>query len=433
MNKRFSTLCLFVLLVLATSLLPAAAQDTVEIRFTWYSDGIEGTVMRDLLDRFEEANPDIRVVLDEVPYATVRDNLRVQVEAGEAPDMARITDFAGMAGYYLDLRPLLEDPSLLEDNFNPAVLNAFRTGPDDNGLYGFPDQLSVTAPFINRTLFEQAGVDVPSDVMDKPTWEDWFAALEEVAAATGVQYAFAIDNKGHRFAGPAMSMGATFFDEEGNFDLQDDEGYRAFAMMLKDLMDRNLTPREIWLGSGQYASAHEYFVNVETVMYFSGSWQIGNFANAIGDAFDWEVVPNPYGPGGSTGVAGGAGIVGYNQTRHPEAVARIMEYILQPEVYAEYSSRSLLIPAHEAVIAMGIEFDTEDSAVAAALTAFANEVPKFQDQAVALNPHPLAFAYYDASNTRLAQYFAGELTLDEAMQRLQEQLDEAAANRAAGS
>jgi len=44
----------------------------------------------------------------------------------------------------------------------------------------------------------------------------------------------------------------------------------------------------------------------------------------------------------------------------------------------------------------------------------------------------LAFAYFDASTTRLAQYFAGELTLDEAMNRLQEQLDEAAANMAAG-
>ena len=66
--------------------------------------------------------------------------------------------------------------------------------------------------------------------------------------------------------------------------------------------------------------------------------------------------------------------------------------------------------------------------VADALTAFANEVPKFQDQAVAINPHPLAFAYYDASNTRLAQYFAGELTLDEAMERLQSDLDAAREN-----
>ena len=66
-------------------------------------------------------------------------------------------------------------------------------------------------------------------------------------------------------------------------------------------------------------------------MYFSGSWQIGRFANDIADAFDWIVAPNPYGPGGSTGVAGGAGIVGFSQTEHPQEVAMVMEYILQPE------------------------------------------------------------------------------------------------------
>ena len=430
--KRIAIPVLLIALVLSLGAAALAQGDEVELTFLWYNDGQEGDVMRDLLDRFEEANPGIKVNIEVQPYSTVRDQLRVQVEAGQAPDIARLTDFAGMRGFYLDLRPYMEDPALFEDNFNPAIIGAFRSGADDDGLYGFADQLSVTAPFVNKTLFEQAGVDMPSDAMDEPGWEDWLAALDEVASATGVQYAMAIDNKGHRFAGPAMSLGADFFDDEGNFDLADDDGFRAFAMILKDLMDAGKTPAETWLGTSQYSGAQDYFINVETVMYFSGSWQIGRFANDIGDAFDWVVVPNPYGPGGSTGVAGGAGIVGFSQTEHPQEVAMVMEYILQPEVYSEYSARSLLIPAHEAVVDMGVDFDTEDAAVAAALSGFANEVPKFHPQAVALNPHPLAFAYYDASNTRLAQYFAGELTLDEAMGRLQEQLDEAAANMAAG-
>ncbi len=429
--KRFTTL--FILIALLLSLgATALAQDAVEISFMCYQDGSECDVYEDLLNRFSEMNPSITVSVDVVPYTTVRDQLRVQVEAGQAPDIARITDFAGMAGFYLDLRPLMQDPALFEDNFNAAIVGAFRSGADDNGLYGFADQLSVTGPYVNATLFEQAGVELPSDAMAEPTWDDWLAALDEVASATGVQYVMAIDNKGHRFAGPAMSMGANFFDEDGNFDLEDDEGFRAFAMILKDLMDAGKTPAETWLGTSQYSGAQDYFINVETVMYFSGSWQIGRFSNDIGDAFDWVAVPNPYGPGGSTGVAGGAAIVGYAQTEHPQEVAMVLEYLLQPEIYNEFVARALFIPAHQAAIEMGVDFQTDSPAVAAALVNFANEVPKFQDQAVALNPHPLAFAYYDASNTRLAQYFAGELTLDEAMSRLQEQLDEAAANMASG-
>lgn len=427
MNKHLSKVLVLVLVVLALGIAPVMAQEAVEIRFLCYQDGVECDTYADLLTGFMEENPDISVVIDNVPYATVRDNLRVQVEAEQAPDMARITDFAGMSGYYLDLRPLLSDPTILEDNFSPAVLAAFRTSDDTEGLYGFPDAVSVTAPYVNKTLFDQAGIEMPGE---GATWEEWTTVLKEVADATGTPYAVAMDNKGHRFAGPAMSMGANFFDEDGNFNLRDDAGFRTMAEIVKGWHDNGLTPREVWLGSGgQYTAADTYFTSGQAVMYFSGSWQIGNFVGKnLSDTFDWVVVPNPTGPGGSTGVAGGAGIVGFNQTEHPEAVAKVMEYLLQPEVYAEFSARTLGIPADKAVIDMGVEFQTEDPAVNAALNQFAIEAGKFEDQAIRLNLHPLAFAYYDASNTRLAQYFAGELTLDEAMNRLQDDIDAAAAN-----
>ena len=48
-------------------------------------------------------------------------------------------------------------------------------------------------------------------------------------------------------------------------------------------------------------------------------------ADDIGDAFDWDVVPNPTGPGGSTGLPGGASIAAFKSTEHPEEVARVME------------------------------------------------------------------------------------------------------------
>ena len=429
MTKRFTMLFVLVLLVLSLGL-TAFAQESVELHFMCYNNGIECEVYDDLLSRFTADNPDITVAVDTVPYTTVRDTLRVQVEAGEAPDMARITDFGGMAGFYLDLRPLLSDADILEANFAAPYFEAFRAGDDDDGLYAFPDELSVTAAFINRTLFEQAGVEVPSDMSDEVGWETWTEAITAVAEATGTPYAFAIDNKGHRFAAAGFALGISLFDEEGNFDLVDDEGYRAFAQWMKAWFDNGLTPAEVWLGGGQYSSARDYFVNAEVVMLYSGSWQINAFGNEIGDAFDWVLVPNPTGPGGSAGASGGASIVGYAQTEHPEAVARVMEYLLQPEIGAEFASRTLLIPPNPPVVAMGVEFDTDNVAVAAALNQAGVDGTKVTEDGVAMNLHPLAFAYYDSSNTRLAQYFAGELTLDEAMQRLQEQLDQAAMNMA---
>ena len=61
----------------------AAAQ--TELRMMWYNDGIEGEVMQSILDRFEEAHPDISVTLDVVPYQAVLESLPIQLAAGNGP------------------------------------------------------------------------------------------------------------------------------------------------------------------------------------------------------------------------------------------------------------------------------------------------------------------------------------------------------------
>ena len=85
---------------LALSASAAVAQTTV--RITWYNDGNEGEVLRDLLDRFEQQNSDIKVVLDTVAYQAILESLPIQLAAGEGPDMARVTDLGGLSSHYLD-------------------------------------------------------------------------------------------------------------------------------------------------------------------------------------------------------------------------------------------------------------------------------------------------------------------------------------------
>ncbi|MBZ0296911.1 MAG: sugar ABC transporter substrate-binding protein [Anaerolineae bacterium] len=427
--KRRSLFVLLAALILVLSAMPLVAQDAVELRITWYDDGNEGEVLRDLLDRFEADNPDITVVVDTVAYNSILEQLPLQVEAGEAPDMARITNLPGLRGYYLDLRPLLEDPDYFESSFPAAVLNAFREEGDMEGLYGFPTQFTVTGPFINRTLFDQAGIDVPSESGDPVSWEEWTEITKQVADATGTPYAIAMDRTGHRFAGPAMSQGATYFDDEGNITI-DTPGFRTMAELLNSWHQEGITPAEVWLGAGDsYAAANEYFSNGQLVMYMSGSWQISRFSTEIGDAFDWEVVPNPTGPGGSTAMPGGAGMVAFAQTEHPEEVARVMEYLIQPDVMREFTARTLFIPGH---LGLGeVEYDTDVPAAAAALAAFTLEIPNIQDQAYDLNFHPQNFVVFNETRDRLTQYMVGELSLDEAIERIQQAVDEAIAAAAA--
>src|SRR6185369_11382725 len=131
--------------------------------------------------------------------------------------------------------------------------------------------------------FEQAGVDVPSDSSDAVTWQEWTDAAKKVAEATDTPYAIAMDRSGHRFAGPAISEGATFFDKDGNVTI-DSPGFRDMANLLIGWHTDAITPAEVWAGnSGTYAAATDFFLNGQTVFYMAGSWQVGNFEANIGD------------------------------------------------------------------------------------------------------------------------------------------------------
>jgi alpha-1,4-digalacturonate transport system substrate-binding protein len=390
--------------------------EAVELRFSYYADGVEADIIAPILDAFMAENPDITVVLDVVPYATIDEQLPVQVETGEGPDMARITNFAAFKGKLLDLRDYFSDPAYYEANFPAPVLEALDYG-------GYPDAYTVTGPFVNKTLFDQSGIEMPGE---GATWADWTEATKAVAEATGTQYAISIDRTGHRFAGPAMSMGATLIDADGNFTV-DTPGYRAFAETLKGWIDDGLTPPEVWLVGDSLNNCIDWVKSGDLVMCMTGSWMINGMANDVGDAFDWVVVPNPTGDGGSTGVAGGSAVVAFADTEHPEAVARVMEYLVQAENYAAFSAGTLALPAHSGAAAAGIEFATDNPSVLGALASYTAEVPKLQDQAVGLNVHPFAFAYYRNSANRIAQYLTGELSLDDAMVRLQQDIDDAIA------
>lgn len=412
-RRALATLLLVALLGLG------AALAQVELRMTWYDDGSEGQVMRDLLDRFEEENPDIDVVMDTVPYSSgILQSLPLQLNSGQGPDLARVTDLGGLSEHFLDLRPYITNAQYWEDNFGP-FLDWMRPEGSD-AIPGFMTQLTVTGPFVNATLFEQAGVELPEG---DTTWEAWAALAREVAEATGTPYAMAMDRTGHRFAGPAISMGARLFDEEGH-PVVTDEGFRRMAQLMVDWhADGTMIP-DVWIGSGgAYAAGNEEFVNAQVVFYMSGSWQIGQFADLIGNAFDWVAVPNPCGPAACTGMPGGAALVGIADTEHPEEVARVLEYLASEEVLREFYARTLFIPGHLGLAERGVGFETDSELVANALAVFAAEVPDLHDIAYRLQGYANNRVIFDAVADRLTQVFVGELSLDEALERMQSDID----------
>jgi alpha-1,4-digalacturonate transport system substrate-binding protein len=387
----------------------------IQLTYMCYSDGVECEVARDLLDRFHAAHPDVRVTVETVSFNVVREQLETRLNAGQGPDMARITNLGGMNRHYLDLRPYV-DAERWERAFGPT-LDWMRNGARDRGVYGFLTQLTVSGAFVNRTLFQRAGIPLPGP---RATWDDWAAAVRTVRTRTSAYAGIAMDRSGHRFAGPAISYGARFLDEEGR-PTPMDEGFRAFAERLIRWHREDLMPRDIWPSAtgARIRSGTDMFVNGDAVMHVAGSWQVQRYAEAIGDRFDWIAVPNPCGPAACTGMPGGAAMVAFRRTRHPEAVARVMEFMTSEPVLKEFYERTLQIPSHRGLAERGLDYGAALAPAAVqALRLFAEEYRQVAPQAHRLQGYARNHIVFNAIADHVTQAIVGALTLDEAMRRI---------------
>jgi alpha-1,4-digalacturonate transport system substrate-binding protein len=411
MLTRYSPVRLAALAAIAA--LPLAAQ-AADIRVMCYQDGIECDVTAAIAKRFEAQNPGTKVIIDTVPYKTIVEQLPVQLAAGQGPDIARVTDLGGLSKYYLDVRPHLKNAAYMETNFG-STLPWLRPTAADKGIYGFMSQLTMTGPYVNKTLFEQAKVAIPGP---KATWDEWVEAARKVSKATQTPAALAWDRSGHRFAGPAISYGAKIFDAKG--DLVLDAGYKTAVTKFVAWHKDGAMLKEVWGGSGgsTYADSIGEFKNGRVAMVLSGSWQINRLQKDIGNAFDWAAVPNPCGPAACTGIPGGAAWVALKTSKSPKEVGAFLEFMAQEANYSEFVSKTDNIPAHAGLAKKGVNYATATPAARAALGVFSSGVASLSPVAFQFQGYKYNRAIMLPTVARVTQAIVGEMSVDEAFGKI---------------
>ncbi len=409
MNKTKSLLTALAFGLLSTTMALAG-----EVRIMWYSDGNEGVVLQDLVDRFMKDNPEIKVIIDNVSYSTIKEQLPIQLEAGNGPDIARVTNLKAQADQWLDLTPYIKDPQYWRDNYG-AQADWMRPDGSD-AITGFMTQITLTGGYANKTLFDQAGVEIPGS---KATWDQWVAAAQKVAKSQQVPYAIAMDRSGHRISGPNISYGANYIGPDG-LPAPLDDGAKAMISRFVKWNNEGIADKQVWVSAAgsTYRAGSNDFINGQVVYYYSGNWQISNFSTKIGDMFDWVATGSPCGSAACSGMPGGAGLVAVKSTKNPVDVGKVMDYLASAPVVKEFSERTLFLPANKAVIAGGLDFKSDDPQVNAALSAFVKASATTSPNALVLPGWKWSSAYYGALVTRVSQVIAGELTLDQAYDRI---------------
>jgi alpha-1,4-digalacturonate transport system substrate-binding protein len=395
----------------------AMAQATT-IQFMMWQNDVEADAMAVLLKQYEAEHPEVKVNLDVVPYDTVVQALPLRLESGQGPDIYRYSAVAELARYALDLSPYIEDDQYWYDNHKVALDTLRSEGDVPTAIKGFFTEVTAIGTLYNASLFEAAEIPVPSP---GATYDDWAEAAKQVAEANQLLYPMAVDRSGHRIMPLLMSYGAKFFDEDGKPALNDD-GYKAGAAELIKLFEEGAMAKPIWVQQGgtAYADAFNEFANGQLAVWITGNWQIGRLDSEVGDAFDWAFAPPPCGPADCPTMPGAIALSGYKDTREPEAVAALLDWLAQEPQQKAFAEASFRITGHAGLLASNrVEYDLKTQQ---AKDAFSTFVGITADHLTPLGTKVLGSLYgtlmLNTQLSRLAQVVAGELTLEDALARI---------------
>ncbi len=157
---------------------PPAADSTIVIR-AGTGDGGDGlTPHQQIIQNFEDQNPNVIVQLEPVSGRDYYARLLTQLAAKAAPDIMQIGDDA-VPSFVSKNAFVPLDAYLTGINFDPSIYlpGLLDPGKIDGKQYLLPKDYSPLAVYYNKTLFDAASVPYP---VEGWTWEDLLATAQKL-------------------------------------------------------------------------------------------------------------------------------------------------------------------------------------------------------------------------------------------------------------
>ena len=299
----------------------AALEEGGELTYWSWTPSAEAQVAA-----FEKAYPNVDVNL--VNAGTNNDEytkLQNAIKAGSgAPDVVQIEYYAfpqfALTDAFVDLSAYGFGD--LEGDYTASTWTSVTSG---DAIYGLPQDSGPMALFYNKTVFDAAGVEVPT------TWDEYYEAAKKIHEAD--PQAYITNDIGD--AGFATSMiwqaGGHPFSTDGTevtVDLQD-AGSTAWTENWNRLVGEDLVaPYGSWsdewfqsLGNGKLATL------------VIGAWMPANLMSGAPDAAgDWRVAPMPsYDGQPASAENGGGGQAVTKQSANPELAAGFLWWLNNSE------------------------------------------------------------------------------------------------------
>ena len=320
------TLSMLIVMVMALTLLFSVAVHAEEttVEFTiWGSDSRKAEYDRVFAPFTEQTG--IKVNVNLVALEEIVTKLATQIVSGTAPDVVWLTEaqlpqFIA-TGNLEDISQIMTDEAY---DFGDLFPNLTEKYIKNGMLYAVPFTSSPRVYFYNKTMFAEAGLEDPQDLVDKGEW-DIDKMLESARALTNKEkgtYGLSIMN----YQSPndwnilldwTWCMGASFFDEDmTKVTINTPEGVKALQMYSDMIFKDGAQPlpgEQIDFASGKIGMTRNTI----------------SFQAQLKDVdFDWDIIPNPTGTDKEAPVAiGVAAYVVPKGAKHKQEAIEVIKYI----------------------------------------------------------------------------------------------------------
>jgi multiple sugar transport system substrate-binding protein len=338
MNARFRpTLAAAVLL--AALALPAAlagcAKRDGRVTLRFWGMGREGEVVAQLIDGFEREHPEIRVVVQQIPWSAAHEKLLTAFVGRSTPDVSQlgntwVPEFAALKA----VEPL--GPWLARASFDSSAYFAgiWDTNVIDGRPYGVPWYVDTRVLFYRRDLLARAGyAAMPA------TWAGWREALRAVKRVVGEKN-FPVYLPLNEWNPPVifgMQAGSRLLADGDTRAAFRDSAFRAGLDFYLGLFREGLAPP---VTGNEVANVYQEFSRGYITMWITGPWNLGEFRRRLPaeqqGAWATSPLPGPTGAASGVSLAGGASLVMFRGSKHKREAWALVEYLSRPEVQLEF-------------------------------------------------------------------------------------------------
>ena len=326
---------------MAASMASGAAVSAEEkqklVIWSWGADE-EKKAREDAVAIFQENHPEIEVEHSVIPTADHAwdQKAAAALAAGTGPDVMQMSpDYYGLySDYFEDLQPYLEKEGVnADDVFTEGMLAPYYR--PDGKLEGMPLLENVFVLAYNKDLFDQFGVDYPTDDW---TWDDLKEAAEKFVSGEGADATYGIVN---HWVEPNFALicegGSPYSDDLQTLELNTPE-VAAGLDLFGELVQSKAMPDDT---AAKSLPKEQLFVSGHAAMYPLGGFETKLIAEEIGDNFNGDVVSMPkVKDGGTNNVMYATGYSMLNTAENKDAAWTFLKEVgYENEDMAEVTSR----------------------------------------------------------------------------------------------